>query len=48
MKLGLSKLKVLELPISYNPRSISEGKKIRLIDAWRGLLLAFSLRINFR
>jgi glycosyltransferase involved in cell wall biosynthesis len=27
-----------ELPISYTPRSLEEGKKIRAGDAWRGLL----------
>jgi len=26
-----------ELPISYHPRSIEEGKKIRALDAWTGM-----------
>lgn len=28
---------IIEVPIVYKPRSVAEGKKIRLQDAWKGL-----------
>ncbi len=31
-KLGRNKIKIFEIPISYKPRSFTEGKKIRWID----------------
>ncbi len=34
-----------EVPISYHPRSLEEGKKIRFRDAWNGCLMALRLRI---
>ncbi len=30
------KIKIIEVPIDYTPRSFSEGKKIRASDGWRG------------
>lgn len=30
-------LKILEVPIRYDPRSVREGKKIRWIDGWQAL-----------
>jgi len=43
-KLAKKKYRVKEVPISYKPRSFSEGKKIRWID---GVLAIFYL-IKFR
>ena len=31
-RLGLS---ILEVPIRYHPRTVAEGKKIRLTDGWK-------------
>ena len=36
--------KITELPISYNPRSFEEGKKIKPIDAVKGILMMFRSR----
>ncbi len=33
-----------ELPISYQPRRIEEGKKIRAKDAWKGILTMIRIR----
>ena len=37
-KISLLNEKIIELPISYKGRNISEGKKIRFKDALRALL----------
>jgi glycosyltransferase involved in cell wall biosynthesis len=39
IKLLKNKIKILELPISYNPRKIEEGKKINFKDAIKSLLV---------
>lgn len=39
-----SGIRILEIPISYNPRSIEEGKKIRFADAWKGLRMMLKVR----
>lgn len=39
-----SKIPIREIPISYHPRSIEEGKKIRFHDAWKGLLMMLKVR----
>lgn len=45
-KLAKSKRKILELPISYNPRRIEEGKKIRFRDALKGFYTI--LKVKFK
>lgn len=40
------KVPIREVAISYNPRSIQEGKKICLRDAWKGVLMMFRIRIR--
>lgn len=37
--------KILELPISYNPRTLEEGKKIKLKDALVGLITILKIKI---
>lgn len=37
---------IREIPISYRPRSIEEGKKIRCLDAWKGLLMMIRVRME--
>lgn len=44
MKVVLGGLKTLERPISYAPRSVKDGKKIRFKDAVKGAWVALSLR----
>ncbi len=39
------KHKIVEHPISYRPRSISEGKKIRYHDGFRALYVLFKYRL---
>ncbi|MCX7910622.1 MAG: glycosyltransferase family 2 protein [Endomicrobia bacterium] len=36
--------KILELPISYNPRSIKQGKKIKFKDAILGIYTVFKIK----
>jgi hypothetical protein len=31
-KIARRKIKIIEIPITYNPRSIEEGKKINALD----------------
>ena len=40
-RLGLS---ILEVPIRYHPRTVAEGKKIRLTDGWKALLTLWRFR----
>lgn len=37
---------IFEVPISYHPRTLEEGKKIRFSDAWKGLLMMLKVRIG--
>ncbi|MGO8751788.1 MAG: glycosyltransferase family 2 protein [Thermoguttaceae bacterium] len=37
-------LKILEVPIHYEPRSVREGKKIRWSDGWKALLTLWRYR----
>lgn len=37
-------IKIRELPISYKPRTIAEGKKINWKDAWKGIVMMWSVR----
>lgn len=41
-----SGIPIRELPISYHPRSIEEGKKIKLRDAWKGLWMMVRVRVG--
>jgi glycosyltransferase involved in cell wall biosynthesis len=43
-KLLKNKYKILELPISYNPRSIQQGKKIKFKDAIIGILTILKIK----
>ena len=44
IKLLKSSYKIIEVPISYNPRTVKDGKKIRFIDAF----IAFYVLIKFK
>jgi len=44
MKCLLAGWRVLEIPISYRPRSFAEGKKIRPRDAIKGIMKMFRIR----
>jgi glycosyltransferase involved in cell wall biosynthesis len=37
---------IREVPISYKPRSVEAGKKIRFKDAWKGAVMALKLRYS--
>ena len=37
---------ILEVPIRYSPRSLSEGKKIRFRDAWKGVATMLCIRFS--
>jgi dolichol-phosphate mannosyltransferase len=37
---------IKEIPISYHPRTIAEGKKINGRDAWKGLKMMIKLRFS--
>ena len=37
---------IRELPITYRPRSIEEGKKICFRDAWKGLVMMVKIRFT--
>lgn len=43
-KLGIKGYKIIEIPISYNPRKYSEGKKIRWIDVIKATIVALKIR----
>lgn len=40
------KIPIIEIPISYKPRTIAEGKKINARDAWKGLKMMVKLRVQ--
>lgn len=40
------KIPIREVPISYKPRSIEEGKKIRFADAWKGAMMMVKVRCS--
>lgn len=37
-------IEIHEVSISYHPRTIEEGKKIRFSDAWKGLMMMLKIR----
>ena len=45
-KILLSGHQIIEIPISYNPRTYAEGKKIKTSDGFRALLTMFRDRIG--
>lgn len=38
---------VVEVPISYHPRTLEEGKKICFRDAWKGILMMLKVRLGW-
>ena len=46
-KILLSGHEILEIPISYDPRTYAEGKKITMMDGFRALLTMFKDRLGF-
>ncbi len=47
-KISMLKCKIIEVPISYKPRSIEEGKKIRWVDGLLALKKIISVRLLFK
>jgi dolichol-phosphate mannosyltransferase len=45
-KLGRNKIKILEIPISYHPRSFEEGKKISGIDGLEAIWTLIKYRLK--
>jgi hypothetical protein len=43
-KIGLKKIKIKEVPIKYSGRNYNEGKKIRLIDGIKAIIILFKYR----
>lgn len=39
-------IRIVEVPISYRPRTLEEGKKINVHDAWKGLLMMLKVRFG--
>lgn len=37
---------IVEVPITYRPRTIEEGKKIRGADAWKGIRTMIAIRLS--
>jgi glycosyltransferase involved in cell wall biosynthesis len=42
----MRKISIREIPISYRPRSLEEGKKIRPADAWKGFKTLLRIRLG--
>ena len=40
------KMRILETPVSYNPRSYKEGKKIRVFDGFWAVVRIFYFRFS--
>ncbi len=45
-KIAKRNIPIVEVPISYRPRTYKEGKKIKAIDAIKGLLLFTKIKFN--
>lgn len=45
-KLAKMGIKIIEVPIKYNPRSYKEGKKIKTKDALKGFFTYFKIRLT--
>jgi len=39
-------IRIIELPISYRPRTLEEGKKITFADAWKGFVMMVRVRVG--
>jgi hypothetical protein len=46
VRLARKNIPIMENPIVYRPRTVKEGKKIKLKDAARGAWTAFRLRFS--
>jgi glycosyltransferase involved in cell wall biosynthesis len=44
----MNKWQIREIPITYKPRTLEEGKKIGWKDAWRGLKMMIRIRLGLR
>lgn len=40
-------IRIIELPITYRPRSRAQGKKIKFRDAWMGVFMMLKVRLGF-
>lgn len=40
------KIEIIEVPISFSPRSVEEGKKIGLLDFFKAIYVYFSMRLS--
>jgi len=45
-KLGKRKIPIIEVPISFKPRSYEEGKKIKAQDALKGFLMFLKIKLG--
>jgi len=45
-KLAKNKISIFEVPISYNPRSVKEGKKINIMDFVKSIFVGFKYKFN--
>jgi len=43
-KIGLEKIKIKEVPINYNGRNYNEGKKIKIADGIKAIIVLFKYR----
>lgn len=39
-------IRIREVPISYRPRTLQEGKKIGFSDAWKGIVMMLKVRLG--
>ena len=46
IKLLKNNYKIVEIPIKYNPRTKSEGKKINILDAFKALFIIAKMKIK--
>lgn len=47
-KLAKMGIDIIEIPISYQPRSYEQGKKIKMIDGFKGLLQLLRIRFSIK
>lgn len=45
-KVAKKKIKIHEVPVSYNPRSIKDGKKIRWLDGLKAIYVLFKYKFT--
>ena len=46
-KIGLKKIKIIEVPIKYSGRSYQDGKKITYLDGFRAIKSLFKYRFFY-